>query len=375
MKRIFYAVLAFIFSIMICGCSSVYVYFDEYPETAGTVVVLPSASLPEFSDIDETALGNTETDLIYKIMQTDTAAAQYRAFCTAAKKSSTAALVVELSSTVFAAAMADTANEYDLPLIFCGKRPASAVMKRYDNSWYVGFDPALAAELQAGIITEAYRGDIVTDQSGDYKLSALVTGTKSAVAHHIPEYANTLLQIIELSGAHTVPAAEPITASDSESVYTLLDTLLLPQKQLLAAEISGTGEESTEPVYEILAPAAHTELILCADLAASNAVLDLLNSLQNAAEDPELSAYATPARRYFVAAYGIDETVTQAVKDGRILGAVGKDPAACTQVILDLCENLARKEAITKNNDYHFNDGKYLMLDYRVITTGTEAAQ
>lgn len=375
MKRIFCAMLALIFSTMVCGCSSVYVYFEEHLESADTVVVLPSASLPEFSDIDETILSRTETDLIYKTVQTDTAAAQYRAFCNAAKEPSTAALVVELSSTVYAAAMADTASEYDLPLIFCGKRPTPAVMERYDNSWYVGFDPALAAELQAGIITTACREDIVTDQSGDYKLSALVTGTKGALAHHIPEYADMLLRIIELSGTHTVPAAAPVTASGSESVYALLDSLLLPQKLLLAAEISDTDEESTEPVYEILAPAAHTELILCADLAASNAVLDLLDALQNAAEDPEFSAYATPARRYFVAAYGIDETVTQAVKDGRILGAVGKDPAACTQIILDLCENLARKEAITKNNDYHFDDGKYLMLDYRVITTGTEAAQ
>ena len=371
MKRFFCAVLALILSVSLCGCASLHAMLEAQLEPADTVVLFPSASLPEFSHIDEDLLKNANEELRYRSVPTDTPAAQYAAFAAAAAAPDTAVLVAELSSTVYAAAMIETAEEYDLPLIFCGKRPPLSAMEQYDNCWYVGFDPALAAELQAQIVTDAYRADTVTDQSGDFKLSALVTGIRRVLSLHTENYAEKLLHAVELAGAHTASAAEPVFAQDTEALYHKLDELLLPQKQQVIPE---QDPQETGSTFELLAPAAQTELIFCADTEASAAVLQLLTALQNAAKDESLSAAATPERRYFISCYGIDAAVEQAVADGIFLGAVGLDPTACTQAIRALCANLARKEAINKNNTYYFEDGKYLMLDYRVITAPTEAA-
>ena len=369
MKRFFCAIPAIFLTLTLCGCAAFHTALESQLEPADTVVILPSASLPEFSDIDDTLLTGAASEMHYAIYPTDIPAAQYSAFTAAAANNDTAVLVAELSSTVYAEAMIETAEAYDLPLIFCGKRPSLSVMERYDNCWYVGFDPALAAELQAKIIVDACRKEIAVDQNGDFKLSSLVTGTGRAMALHTGSYAEQLLSIVELAGIHTAAAAEPVQAADSTALYTKLDELLLPQQRPIAEE------ETPASAYELLPPVTDTEILFCADTQSSAAVLQVLAALQQAAEAEVFANVATPAHKYFVACYGIDDAVEQAVKDDIVLGAVGKDTAASTQAILALCENLAKKEAITKNNDYHFEDGKYLMLEYRVITAFTEAAQ
>ncbi len=368
MKRYFCVFLALILSVTLCGCSKFYVYLEERIDPADTVVILTASTPSAFSDLDTTILDNHQSTLRYRRIASESAAVQYRTFEEAVKAPSTAAVVVELSSRVYAQAMVEAARERALPLVFCGRKPELSTMDLYENCWYVGFEPALASELQAKLVTDAYRADSLTDQSGDYKLNALtVTGIDSRP--YLPDgYADTLLNNIELAGIHAVQAADPIFAAGADELYAKLDALLLPQQ----TTIDGTDTAvSTAPE----APLTHTEIIFCGDTDAATAVLQLLSALEAAAADEELSALATPFRSYYVACYGINAAVETAVKDGLLLGAVGRDTAASTNAILTLCENLARKEAITKNNDYHFVDGKYLMLDYRVISAGTEAEQ
>ncbi len=366
MKRYFCAFLALILSVTLCGCSKIYVYLEEKVNPADTVVILTASTPSDFSDLDTTILDNHQSSIRYRRIASQSAAAQYRAFEEAVNDPSAAALVVELSSRVYVQAMVEAAREQALPLIFCGRKPDLAAMDLYENCWYVGFEPALAAELQAKLITDAYRADTLTDQSGDYKLNALAVIGSGSRPYLPDSYANSLLDNIELAGIHVAQAADPVFAANADELYTKLDALLLPQQTI-------AGNTDTVVSAEPEAPLTHTEIILCGDTAATAAVLQLLSALEAAAADETLSALATPSRRYYVACYGINDAVEAVVADGILLGAVGRDTAASTNAILTLCENLARKEAITKYNDFHFEDGKYLMLDYRVISAETEA--
>lgn len=364
MKRFSYIPLVFFLCVLLCGCSKLNSYLKQSIIPESTVYIVGSQAQPEFRDLDPALLAITESDFTYQYVFEKDPAEQFRLIESAVKLPSTAVLVAELRSTVYAAAMIECAEKAGIPLIFCGAKPAAAIMERYDNCWYVGFEPLLAAELQAEFITDAFRSGQLLEQSGDYKFSGLFLGGRSGIHSHDVSYKSTVKKNIELAGIRMAEAAAPVYEDDTEHLIKTAGQILLPQEN--------TAEDGTTAESPYLPPLAQTEIFMSADLAGSHAVLALLDQLAEAAADESLAGCATPPRRYYVCAYGIDETVAAAVSDGTFLGAVGKDSAASTTAVVTLCENLARKEAITRNNEYFFENGKYLMLDYLVLYADTE---
>ena len=364
MKRFLYISLVFFLCTLLCSCSKLNSYLKQSIIPESTVYIVGSQALPEFRDLDPKQLALTESDFAYQYAFEEDPANQFKMIEAAAKAPSTAVLVAELRSTVYASAMIECAEKAGLPLIFCGAKPADAIMERYENCWFVGFEPLLAAELQAKLVTDAFRAGELLEQSGDYKFSGLLLAGRSGIYSHDVSYRSTLKNGIELAGIRMVEAASPVFEENTELLLGAAGQLLLPQENI--------ADEGTAVESPCLPPLAQTEIFMSADLTGSHAVLALLEQLAAAAADESLAGCATPPRRYYVCAYGIDETVAAAVSDGTFLGAVGKDSAASTAAVVTLCENLARKEAITRNNEYYFENGKYLMLDYLVLCADTE---
>ncbi len=373
MKRYFCIAAAFILCLSLCGCAKLNTWLSKRLAPADTVVVFPAQLPEEFSDLDTGMLLAQQGDLQYTITPTRGASAQSAAVAAAAQEPSTAALVVELTSTRYVPALINAASTEDLPLILCGERPPLEMLQDYNNCWYVGFDPLLAAELQAKLITDAYRRDELPEQSGDYKYAELFVGSFAAMSAHADTYRSHAVKTIGLSGIRTVSAAAPVVASDSAALLDRLTGLLLPQEiRLPAKQTQEADNAATAPLFETTAPQTSAEIILCADTAATQAVVAVMDKLNVAANDETIAAFATPVRQYHIAGYGINDAVREMLTEGAILGTVARDTEASTLAVIELCETLARKEAFNKNNDYHFENGKYLMLDYLVFSADME---
>lgn len=370
MKRSIYMVLLLAICIVMSGCSELYTALQSRITPETTIFVVGSQNIPEFRDLTPEMFDDAKSDYIYRYSFEADPKEQYQLIRNAAADPSTAVLVAELRSTVYASAMIECARSAGLPLILCGARPAEAIMERYDNCWYVGFDPLLAAELQAKFVTDAFRGGRLTDQNGDYKFTGLLAGSTDAFRAHAVSYGNTLLNNIRLAGVNLVEAVPAVRSMEEASLSATLEQLLLPQPHAAGEEAVSPGNSSASLPF--LAPAAETELFLCADTKAAHAVLETVKTLDAAAADETLAPYATPQRQYRICTFGIDDAIEKAIREGLLLGAVGKDAEACTDAVMQICENLARKEAITRNNDFHFEYGKYLMLEYRVLAADAE---
>ncbi len=357
---------------LVCGCTPLKQTLEQQLETADTVVIVATQPLPELAGLDLSVLENVESDYRYQTVRTDTAQRQYEALCAAAQDPSTAVLVADLDSRAYSSLIVQLAKQYDLPLLLCGAMPTQQTMDSYEKCWYIGFDPALAAELQAGLLVQAFRDGLIADQNGDYKQSCLCVCSVGGIARQREDYAAHLLQDLELGGIHVTAAAEPLYGVDAEALYQKLDALLLPQAQTVTFEVQEDGETILQNEEAIIPAAAQTELFLCGDVFSTQAVLRAINALHTASADEALAGFATPERRYTAVGFGHSAAIDAALSDGTLLGAVAPDADAAAQAVLALCENLLRCESPTKGTDHHLQDGKYLMLDYLVYYTGEE---
>ncbi len=371
MRRFFCGMLAVIMCILSCGCTDFQQALEQQLAVADTVVFVTAGLPAEFAGADAAVFTSAETPdapCRYRTMHTADTSAQLAALRSAAADPSTAVLVVELSGSAgYAKTVLDIAAAHELPLLLCGVRPADTVLDGYENCWYVGFETALAAELQAGILVQAFRDDRLIDQSGDYKQSGLVLRTMAGYEYQPAGYANSLLRDMELGGIHTAATAPPLFAADKTELYAALDTLLLPQVEETTVETQTKDGPVNETIQSISPAALDTEFLICADVEASHATIRMVKALRAAAADESLAAYATPARSYALVCYGYSETIAAGLADGTVWGTVYRDTAAAARALLDLGTNLALGYSPTKDTNYHLEDGKYLMLDYTTL--------
>ena len=361
MKRFFTVLLLLLVCLSLSGCTELLSAFEDKLTLPDRAVVLPAAIPDEFSDLDPTLLTDTE-DLYFSVIDTDGPAAQYEAFCDAVASTDTAVIVTELTTGGYTRRMIEKAKSAGIPLVFCGAQPAGSVMESYDNSWYIGFDSSHAKELQAQLFVDAFHSRTLSDQDGDYKLSCLFAGT-----HTSPEEAahwnSTVTRNMRLGGISCSDAAAPVTAADPDALSASLEQLLLTHKTALPTEAPADNEEVTteEPliIYAEAPPQTTAELFLCADTAASEAIIAFLPRL---ADEGSLAG-----RNYGIVCCGDSAVIRDAIEDGTVLGTVVKEKEQSTAAIRVVCRNLAKQQAVFKDTDYHFSDGKYLIFNYAII--------
>ncbi len=371
MKRAALLFLLLCAALLCIGCAPLQQALEQQLNTANTVVIAAVQPQTEFSGLDTAALEKAaeNSTYTYQLLSAESESQQYEALCAAAAEPSTAVLVADLSSRAYAPLIVRLAQKYGLPLILCGVQPSAQTLAEYDNCWYVGFDPALAAEQQAGLLIQAFRNGLVTDQNGDYKQSCLCVGSLATLANQQSGYASKLLQALEIGGIHVAAAADMVTAADAETLAQRLDALLLPQTQAETIEEETADGEIFTQLEEALAPAAaQTELFICGDVMATESVLQTVAALHAAASEEALAGLATPEQTYTVIGFGCSDAIDAALADGTLLGTVTQDTAAAAQAVYAICENLLRHESPTGDTDYHLNDNRSLMLNYQVLT-------
>ncbi len=375
MKRLFAGLLAIIFCLLSCGCTDFQQALEQQLAGADRVVFVAVQTPDDFAGADIAAFDSADapnTSCRYQIVHAKNIPEQLDMLRAAAAAPDTAVLVANLAGTGYAQAVVDIAAAHDLPLLLCGARPVQQVMDSYERCWYVGFDAALAAELQANILVEAFHGDRLNDQNGDYKQSGLILTTMAGYEHQPDSYATSIVRDMELGGIHTTTTVPPMFAANEAELYAALDALLLPQVEETAVETEVDGEPVIETVLDISPAANQTEFFVCGDTAASNAAIQAVRALQAAAADKTLAEYATPARTYALVSYGYSEAIAAGLADGTVWGAVIQDTAAATQALRALAANLALGYSPTKDTNYHLEDSKCLMLDYQVMYTNTK---
>lgn len=352
-------------SFALCGCARISETIEKKVDPADTVVVLTTEQPAELSGLDASYFGSVSSEYKYEVLTAKDSAEQYAQVQLAAADPHTAVLAVDLSDIGYCSAIADLAKSRDLPLLFCGAKPSDGVFQNYENCWYVGFDPLLAAEDQAAMVVQAFRDKKLADQDGDYKQSCLTVASYAGIQRMRSGYTSRLLNDLDLGGINAFEAAPGVFGTDENTLEEALKALLLPKTVQLEL---GSQSEGAAVYDETLPAQAACEIFLCADAASSHAVLKTLDSLSSAAADGSLAGYATPARTYTVVCFGEDEQILNAIADGRVLGTVTPDRAAASVALFDFCENLARHQSLTKNTEYHIGSDSILTLPYIVKT-------
>ena len=360
MKRFFRTILLICICLSLSGCTRLASVFLEELALPDCAVILPAAVSEEFSDLDPALLTDTD-ELHFSVVRTDDPKGQYKAFCDAVADDDTAVIVAELTTGGYARRMIEKAKSAGIPLVFCGAKPIESVMELYDNCWYVGFDASHVKELQAQLFVDAFHDKALNDQDGDYKLSCLFAGTHLTEEEAV-RWNDTVMRNMRLGGISCSNAASPVAAGP-DAVSDALEQLLLTHKAALPTEAPEDGSDAApeEPLvlYTELPPQTATELFLCADVTASEAVLALL---------PRLSDEETlVGRSYGIVCCGDSTAIRSAIREGAALGTVAKEKEQSTAAIQAVCRNLAGQQAVFKDTDYHFLDGKYLIFNYTII--------
>lgn len=363
MKKTILLCWALLLCFGLAGCAKWQAALQQQATPADTVVAVGLQQPAEFCVLDGALLTAAE-HCTWQLAKEEEE--QYQLLATAAQDPTTAVLVAELRSRGYAPRLIELAQSHGLPLVLCGARPSLRVLDDYDNCWYIGFDAALAVERQAQILVAAHQAGLLQDQDGDFKQTALCVVSLPGLERQTDAYADKLLQEIEVGGIHVAAAAQPVYGMDAETLRQRLQEQLLPWQEGFEEQLEIDGETVTETYYEPHPPRAATEIFLCGDVLAAEAALATVDILNTAPEDGELAAFATPARRYSLACFGTSEAIAAAMAEGTVLGTVCYDTQAAADALLALCGNLLRQESPTKDTDYHLQDGKYILLDYRV---------
>lgn len=363
MKRIALFCILLCLGLGLCGCQQLQQALAPQLQEAGTVEVVTLRQPAEFAVLQPERLKDREN---YHHQQAEDAAEQYILLEAAARQPDTAVLVAELDTAGYAPALIELAKENDLPLLLCGACPSEQALTSYENCWYIGFDPQLAAERQAEVLLEAHAAGLIQDQNGDFKQSALCVASFFGQQRQKDGYAARLLHQIELGGVHVEATAPTVYGADAAQLTAKLQELLLPGSHSWEQMVIEGSEEELRTYSEQLAPDAQTELFFCLDTEATQAVLETVSALEAATGDPALADYATPARQYSAVGFGSNAAITAALQDGTLLGTVSYDTAAATDAVLALCENLLQGESPIHDTGLHLQDGHCLLLDYQV---------
>lgn len=366
MKKMLLYFLCLLSAGIFCSCTLLKEVVQQHTETQNTVQVLDSVFPQGYQYWSAEDFTQPAGETAFAYQQAETSAQQYEQVLEAVESPKTAVLMVGLKETSFVRRILYAAKEQELPVLFYGVQPSAAQLNSYDKCWYVGFNTELLAEKQASLLVSAFRNGKLVDQTGDYKQTGLLVQTQDSSAYTTASYAQSIAQNIELGGIHIVFPNDPVLGVDTKDSLNKLQQLLLPQTLTISAE-EASGESSSQDYGLLQAPQSETEIFVCGDLPSSEAVLQLLEDLAQAAADEAQQGIATPARSYTVVCFGESEKIQTAVNEGTVLGSVTPDFAQAQNALRALSENLVRHESITKNTEYHLENGKNLILDYQIL--------
>lgn len=238
------------------------------------------------------------------------------------------ALVLDLKTAPEnAQALSALAQERQVALIWLGDRPAAEALE-YENSWYVGSDPAQAGELLGEQAAMLFREGTAADRNADLLLQYVWAGnTKFSGVGTLRQY---ILDECEHYGVYTAEVAS----------------------------LSGTEQNLAEQAAaEVAEPAAQPEILFCSDPQALTSLELARPSLSWWAEDSGLPVLTTAASQ---------AAASDLIQSGQASAVAWYDGDTASRLVSAMLLNTASLRFVGQGEDIQ-PDGQFFAVPYRLM--------
>ena len=244
-------------------------------------------------------------------------------------ESDACALVLDLKTIPEnAQALTELAREKQIALIWLGARPDAKVLE-YENSWYVGSDPAQAGELLGEQAAMLFREGTAADRNADLLLQYVWAGN-TAFAD-----AGTLQQYI-------------LDECEHYGVYTAQ-----------VGSLNGTEQDLAEQAgVELAEPSAQPEILFFSDPQALESMELARPSLPWWAEDSSLPVLTTTPSR---------EVASSLIQKGQAAAVAWYDGTTASQLVTAMLRNTAALRFVGQGEDIQ-PDGQFFAVPYQLMT-------
>lgn len=238
------------------------------------------------------------------------------------------ALVINLVEPDAASAIADKAKQAKVPVIFFNREPKQEVISTAEDVYYVGAHAEQSGLLQGQILVQYFRQHPTADGTVRYVLLRGEPGHQDAELR-----SQYVLKALTDAGLRVQAVAEEAAMWDRLKAQGAMERIL-----------------------------GNTAAFDCVIANNDDMALGAIDALK-------LKGYFNGGK--YVPVVGVDATAlaVKAVQDGTLLGTVLNDAVTQGNAIVALSEVLAAKKTPNKDNcGYELTNGKYIWVDYKIIT-------